>query len=199
MRRFAAFALVLLTVGFAPWLNAAAQESDPNDQQSTPDERSVGGRKVGLGAYGGGNFPVGNRFKYETTEAWGFQVDIPVISVFYITPQAQLYRLVQKKFDPKTNRVSYDATGVTDLSTNFKFIVPVNQWRLYFAAVMGLSNGRFDKNDPIVPHMGFQFGFGYRVFSNVDFFAQGQYRLLINASEGNLNMIQAIGGFSYSF
>ncbi len=172
---------------FIPWIAWAGD---------VPDERPVSERQAGVSAYAGAQFPLHSR--YEITESWGFFVDIPIISTFYVTPQANLYRLVRDQ-KPTATQSAYEITGITDLSMNFKFVVPVDYWRVYFAATLGMSNGKFKPDNVILPHFGGLFGFGYRAFPNIDLFLQSQYKILVSTGEGNPQFINLVGGVSFWF
>ena len=163
-----------------------------------PDERPVSDRQAGVSAYAGAHFPIHNR--YNITESWGFFVDIPIISTFYVTPQANIYRLVRSdKITTSDGKLKYDITGITDLSMNFKFVVPIDYWRVFFAATLGMSNGKFKPDSVILPHFGGLFGFGYRAFPNIDLFLQSQYKVLVSTGEGNPQFINLVGGVSFWF
>jgi hypothetical protein len=150
----------------------------------------VGNRQVGLGLVAGAAFPFANQEKYKITESWGFYVDIPIISTFHISPATTLYRL---------NSDNVGNNGITDLSLNFKFVIPLKMWHIYVAALMGISNGKFINDDFIQMHVGGNLGFAYRVISNIDITAMCQYKLIIDGDQGNVNMMQAMGGMQFNF
>ncbi len=157
------------------------------------DGKGARNKQVGLGVIGGAAFPIANSRSYKITESWGFYVDVPIISTFHITPAATLYRL-----DPKDDTTPTNA-GITDLSMNFKFVIPLPGWKIFIAAMMGASNGLFVNNDFIHLHVGGNLGFGYRIVSNLDFVLMGQYKLIVDGDQSNLNMIQAMGGLQFNF
>lgn len=161
-------------------------------------------KQVGLGILGGAAFPIANEQNFRITESWGFFVDIPIISTFHITPSTILYRLEHESDSRIGNH------GITDISLNFKFVIPVSTWKIFIAAMMGLSNGSFvhyvgddddDKtnSDPVQMHFGGNAGFGYRIVSNLDFIALCQYKLIVDGDQRNINMIQAMGGLQFNF
>lgn len=152
-------------------------------------------RQVGIGLLGGAAFPFANEHKYKITESWGFYVDIPIISTFHISPSTILYRL--DPADPDTTDIGN--SGITDLSLNFKFVIPLRLWRIYLAALMGASHGRFVEGGFIHLHVGGNVGFAYRIVSNLDFTTMCQYKLIIDGDQRNVNMIQAMAGLQFNF
>ncbi len=163
---------------------AAAQE----DGMEGPSNK-----QVGVGLVAGAAFPFANNEDYAITESWGFYVDIPVISTFHISPATTLYRLDHKKNGDIGNK------GITDISLNFKFVIPLPGWKIWLAALMGISNGHFKNGDFIQPHVGGNTGFSYRVVSNLDILLSAQYKLIIDGDQRNINMIQSMAGLQFNF
>jgi len=150
-------------------------------------------KQVGLGIMAGATFPFANSENYKITEAWGFYVDIPIISTFHISPATTLYRLDHKSDGTIGNK------GITDLSINFKFVIPLPSWKIFLAATMGISNGSFKGGDVVQMHVGGNLGFTVRLISNLDFMAMCQYKLLIDGDQGNLHLMQPTAGLQFNF
>ena len=187
MRNLILAGLVLLIVLAASTKLFAAEGEEAGSGE-------ISNRQVGIGFLAGAQFPVANKYDYKITESWGFFVDIPLISTFHISPAAMLYRL-----EPEKSGVLPTNAGITDLTMNFKFVIPLVDWKLFFSALMGISNGHFIENDWIQMHVGGHAGFGYRVVSNLDLIAMCQYKLIIDGDQQNLNAIQAMGGMQFNF
>ncbi len=163
-----------------------------------------GNRQVGLGVIAGAMFPFKNKYNYKITESYGFYVDIPVISTFHISPQTILYRLDYKGGDNKSawdsDAEPPDNAGITDISINFKFVIPLPGWKIFIAALMGVSNGHFIEDDQVQFHAGGSFGFSYRVISNLDLLLMGQYKYLVDGDQGGgLHMVHGMGGLQFNF
>ncbi|RJO68058.1 MAG: hypothetical protein C4523_07840 [Myxococcales bacterium] len=148
-------------------------------------------RQVGLGVLVGANFPFSNNVDYKITESWGFFVDIPIISTFHIAPSTTLYRLNMD--DGSSDQ------GIADVSLNFRFVIPFPMWGLFFAAFLGTSYGEFVEGDVIQAHVGGNLGFTVRLVSNLDFIMLGQYKLLIDGNQSNVNSAQAMAGLQFNF
>lgn len=144
------------------------------------------GLGVGAGvAYSGTDVTVaGVRQAVGARLAWGFFVDIPLLSTFYITPSAMLYDM-----DVGGGRIY-----ATDVDINFKFIVPVASARFGAGLLGGLTTGLGD--------YGFHFGllgFGsYNLVSNLDGFIMVQYKRLIQDGS-QIDDIHGYAGIMFQF
>lgn len=135
---------------------------------------SAHARGVGLGvaagvAYSGTKVTLSEtRDAIGARAAWGFFVDIPLLSTFYITPAAMLYEI-----DMGDGKVS-----ATDVDLNFKFIVPIGPLRIGGGVLGGLTTGLGDYR----AHYGIS-GYGaFNAVANLDFFVLAQYKRLVDPS-----------------
>ena len=146
-------------------------------------------RGVGLGVAAGVNVAdaEADQVDSNTSFAWGFFVDIPLLETFYITPAATLYQLQQGD-----RRVS-----ITDIDLNFKFLVPVGAMSLGIGVTGGLTTGLGDYQ----PHYGLLAYFGYNVVGNLELFVTGQYKRLTTNSDvpTDYNNIHVFGGTMFRF
>lgn len=179
MRTWSVF-VMLLIISMISTSPALAQEEEGSDRN----------RSVGIGVLAGAAFPFANSRSYKITESWGFYVDIPVISTFHIAPSTTLYRLEEN---------GGGNHGIADLDVNFKFVIPVNIAKIFFAAMMGASYGSFVEEDVIHLNVGANTGFAVRLVSNLDFVALCQYKLIIDGDQSNVNMMQAMAGLQFNF
>lgn len=139
----------------------------------------------GLGVAAGVAIPDSN-VDFSTTLSWGFFVDIPLTRSFQITPSTILYHL----------QSSGGGRGIpmTDVSLNFKFVVPLSAVELFFGATAGITAGGSDMK----PHLGAFGGLSIRVVSNLDAFAQLNYRLVFEDPESIRNVL-LFGGPRFRF
>ncbi len=145
-------------------------------------------KQVGLGVIGGVNIPISNDTNYEVTEVWGFYVDVPIVSTFHLTPQANLWRIVEDGHK----------SGAADLDLNFKFVIPLPGWRIFISALLGLSTGDFNLG-MYAPHMGGNIGFTARMVSNLDFVFMFQYKFLVDGTASNAHLLQPVAGLQFNF
>ena len=89
--RKATLALIVSVLALAMAMPAAARAAEEPNEAS--QESSA--RGVSLGLLGGVNWQIndGDRTLSDLSEAYGFFVDIPIISTFYIAPEALIYRI----------------------------------------------------------------------------------------------------------
>ena len=92
-------------------------------------------------------------------------MDIPLISTFHISPSTLVY-------DLKTDTGLKQAA--TDVSLNFKFMVPLGMMDLFAGVTAGVTS-----MDRLRPHVGGLVGASLNVISNIDVFAQANYRVII--------------------
>lgn len=150
-------------------------------------EAQAPGKPVGLGVAAGFAVPSSGDIDYDLGFAWGFYVDIPLIYTFHLTPSATIYRLAP-------NAEGIEGTWNTDLSLNFKFVVPLGPLEPYGGIVAGLSTEVADLN----PHVGLIAGVQLSVLPNIDVFAQLDYKLTLREA-GNLSDLQLYVGPIFRF
>ena len=216
-RSFASVVLgVVCALAFAVGAQAATTYTTTTSSSTTPDPpvaSNPGAKMTGLGIYAGIMTPINpsNWRDYKVTESWGFYVNVPIIPHFHIMPQADMYRLIYK--GKRTNEIIKSAdgttytinrylppkeTGVTDLSLNFKFNLPINRWNLFLAPLMGISNGGFVHNDPIHAHVGVGLGLTVNLVSVLDFMIMTQYKFMIDSSQDNVHFFHTVAGFQFN-
>jgi hypothetical protein len=140
---------------------------------------ALAARPVGLGVAAGIAIPTKGELSIDPAFAWGFYTDIPLISSFHVTPSTTIYRI-----DPSTGA----GTSVTDISLNFKFMVPLGPLEVF----AGLTGGVTSAQD-LQPHVGGLIGGALNLISNLDVFLQGNYRLAI-ADGGNVGTWHIFAG-----
>lgn len=141
---------------------------------------------VGLGVAAGVNLADAENLDLDTSFSWGFFVDIPLLETFYITPAATLYQIGQGEA----------RSAITDIDLNFKFIVPIGALSLGVGVTAGLTTGLGDYQ----PHYGLLGYLGFNLVSNLDLFANVQYKRL-TTSDGlpDYNNIHVFGGAMFRF
>jgi hypothetical protein len=143
-------------------------------------------RGVGLGVAAGVSVPNGTP-DFQSSLNWGFYVDIPLLYTFHITPSTMLYKL-------------RDSAGVgssaTDVSVNFKFIVPLGPVAPFFGVTAGLTSTL-----SIDPHAGILAGVALRALPNVDLFGQVNYKVILRDGNagGNVRDLQISAGPLFKF
>ncbi len=143
-------------------------------------------RPVGLGATLGVGLPNGpaNLGDIKPTFDWGFFTDIPLVSVFHISPSTTLYRL-----DPSAG----GGVAATDVSLNFKFIVPLGPLEPFAGVTGGVTS-----TTKLEPHVGGMVGLSVNVVSNLDLFASLNYRLILRDG-GNVGAWHIFAGPIFRF
>ena len=148
-------------------------------------------RGVGLGVAAGVNIADANIDSVDTNTsfAWGFFVDIPLLDTFYITPAATLYELETGNGE--------ETVAITDIDLNFKFIVPIGFLSLGAGVTAGLTTGLGDYQ----PHYGALAYVGYNVVANLDLFATAHYKRLTTSSDTipDYNNVHVFGGTMFRF
>jgi hypothetical protein len=119
---------------------------------------------------------------------WGFYVDIPLISTFNIVPSAMLY---------KVNYLGADLVA-TDISLSAKFKVPLSLLTLYVLGTGGLTQIQLAPQDGISANVGFGFGASLNLVSNISFFGEGNYRIIL-ADDGNIKNYYLSVGLLWGF
>jgi len=139
-------------------------------------------RAVGLGVGAGIAYPT-SETAFKLVPAWGFYTDIPLLSTFHITPSALVYSL---------NPESGETQSATDISINFKFVVPMGRLDLFSGVTVGVTSTK-----ELKPHMGFLAGASMNVVSNIDAFINVNYKYL--AQETVVHDIQIFAGPLFRF
>lgn len=138
-------------------------------------------RAVGLGVGAGLAVPTAAA-PFKMAPAFGFYTDIPLISTFHITPSTLVYRL-----DPKDGSTGSTAT---DVSINFKFMIPLGRLDLFGGVTAGLT-----ATNELTPHVGGLAGASYNIVSNLDVFVNVGYKFLVPKDGGqNVHDIQIFAG-----
>lgn len=141
-------------------------------------------RGVGLGVAAGVNLAEAKDLDLNTSFAWGFFVDIPLLATFHLTPAATVYELG----DGDTT-VSH-----TDIDLNFKFIVPIQRLSLGAGVTTGITTG-LDKYRGHFGGLGYA---GFNVIANLDLFAMGQYKYLATGDAApDFNNVHVFGGLMF--
>ena len=143
---------------------------------------------VGLGVAIGVSFPEGKDTEevpvddWAASFNWGFYVNIPLIYTFHLTPMAELYK--------------FGDQNATDIALGFKFIIPAWVLDLYVGFVPGLTT----VGEVTAPHVGGAVGCAFNLFSNLDFFIEGKYKVMFNLDEDtNITVLHANAGILYHF
>ncbi len=144
-------------------------------------------RAVGLGAAAGVALPHSGDVPYKPTLAWGFFVDIPIISTFTITPSAIVYG-VRPKIEGFDNEDPY-----TDISLSFKFVIPIDPVGIFVGVTGGLTT-----STDIDVHVGALVGVSVQIVSNFEIFVQANYRMLLEEGN-NRNTLHVFGGPLFRF
>jgi len=153
---------------------SAATEASAGEGTSSP---------IRLAASFGASFPHGVE-AWDPAFAWGFYVDLPLISHFYVTPSAVLYQL-----DPQAR----SGVRAADVSMSFKFGLPIDAFELYGALTTGLTSA-----DEVDVHFGGLGGATFRLLDNLDVFVQVSYRVIL-ADLGNVRDLKASVGPAFRF
>jgi hypothetical protein len=178
-RRFPPILGLVLAAHLLAPETASAQASA---ETSAGADRSARG-PIRLGAALGASFPHGVG-KWDPAFAWGFFVDLPLVSHFYVTPSAVLYQL-----DPREG----DGFSAADVSMSFKFGFPIDAFELYGALTTGLTSA-----DEVDVHFGGLAGMSFQILDNLDVFVQVNYRVIL-ADVGNVQDLEAFVGPAFRF
>lgn len=112
--------------------------------------------------------------------AWGFHVNIPILSTLHLSPSSEIYR-------------SGDAYA-TDNALSFKFMIPLSGWSIYFGVAPGLT--AWDEN--VSPHVGALGGVTLPLVSNIGGYAQYNYKVLFRDAT-NTRYSHVSAGLIFSF
>jgi hypothetical protein len=150
-------------------------------------------RGVGLGVGAGVAVPSasGSDLVHPDFKAgfnWGFFVDIPLLYTFHITPSTLVYKMV--------DNTGAATTQATDVSLNFKFIIPIGIIEPFAGVTAGLTS-----TNHIDPHAGLLAGVGVGILPNLEIFAQVNYKFIIRDNDvgGNVKNLQIWAGPLYKF
>jgi hypothetical protein len=140
---------------------------------------------VGLGVSFGAAFPQHKTDEiqfddWDTSFAWGFYVNIPLIWTFHITPSAELYK--------------FNDANATDINLAFKFIIPASILDIY----VGIAPGLTTVMDDTLFNVGGVLGVSFNLFSNLDMFVEAKYKILIEG-DSNVRVLHACAGMLYHF
>lgn len=143
-------------------------------------------RGVGLGVGAGVAIPDDkSEVRFDPALNWGFFVDIPLISTFHITPSTLVYQLDRKGADRSIH--------ATDVSLNFKFMIPLGPLEPFFGVTAGLTTA-----EALNPHVGALAGLSIHLLPNIDLFAQVNYKLLI-VDQANIRDLNVYAGPLFRF
>ena len=142
------------------------------------------GLGVAAGAVSSGTELDGLEKSVGTGFSWGFFVDIPLTSTFYISPATTLYEL----------DFGMGRRPATDVALNFKFIVPIAAVKLG----AGVSAGLTVAEETYMPHMGALGYLSMNIASNLDAFAMVQYKHLVRDIQA-VNDVHAHAGLMFRF
>ncbi|MEQ9503348.1 MAG: hypothetical protein RIT81_41190 [Deltaproteobacteria bacterium] len=131
-------------------------------------------QSVGLGVGAGVAVPHGQALRTDAALNWGFHVDIPILDSFAISPSMYLYRV--------------NGASATDVSVNFKFVIPLGRLDLYGGVTAGLTN-----IDRIEPHVGALAGVELVLVSNLDVFVQASYRTMLQEGDDTRDLMVFAG------
>jgi hypothetical protein len=144
-------------------------------------------RGVALGVGAGIAVPDSAEINFDPSFNWGFFVDIPLISTFHITPST-----IVRKLDPAG---AVSAGYNTDVSLNFKFVVPLGVIEPFGAVIAGLT-----ATNEIYPHVGLAAGANFNLLANLGAFVQVNYKLVLyDEPIGNVRDLQIYAGPMFKF
>jgi len=162
-----------------------------------PATASADAQGTSLGVEGGVSWQINdaNSELADISEAYGFFVDLPLTSTFYISPETVFYR---HNIITSGNTDGDFGSGVTDLSLNFKFIVPLGKSKLSVAMRGGATNGiRSESGFPMTVHFGFSAGYMYNFISNLAFTTKVMWTFM-PSEQGNLYRLFGMIGLRFT-
>ncbi len=136
-----------------------------------------------LSAAVGASFPHG-ALDWDPAFSWGFFVDLPLVSHFYVSPSAVLYTLAPEE---------QSGVGAVDVSLSFKFGFPIDMVELFAGVTTGLTSA-----DQVDVHFGGLAGASFQLLDNLDLFAQFNYRVIL-ADSTNIQDAQVFAGPAFRF
>lgn len=140
---------------------------------------------VGLGVSVGAVFPNSENLDMdEVGLAWGFWVDIPIAWKFHIAPAAEIYNLGGDDVGENT---------ATDITLNFKFIIPLGFVKPFFGAGGGVTNAMNQYN----ANAGLLAGASFKLVANLEAFVAAKYKVIIH--DPNVHMLHTSAGVLFVF
>lgn len=112
--------------------------------------------------------------------AWGFHVNIPIITSLHLSPSSLIYRS--------------EGVYATDTALAFKFIIPLRVWSLYFGVAPGLTAAGTRTS----VHAGALGGATVALVSNISGFAEYKYKVLFRDT-ANSGFSHLTAGLVFSF
>jgi hypothetical protein len=82
----------------------------------------------------------------------------------------------------------------TDVSLNFKFMVPIGPIEIFAGVIAGLT-----ARQGIDPHMGALAGLSLNVISNLDVFLQANYKFILQSDNGTVRDLSVFAGPLFRF
>jgi len=166
-----------------PSRESVATTDNPNDNRGDYTDRfdNIGVGVMAGVAYAPNDFDEnGSKSDGGVSEAWGLLVDIPVVPWFYLSPAATFYRV----------DLPGGTSTVTDLDMNFKFVMPVDAWRLGVGGLVGASNieAMYRVNYGALIYA------GYRIRPSLELFAMGRYKSIHRGNLEDVNNLHAFLG-----
>jgi len=154
-------------------------------------ENKAAGVKLGVAAgWSYSDMPTKDNMKIDdhNNVIWGFYVDIPLISTFNLVPSALLYKV----------NLNDQELSTTDISLSAKFKVPLARLTAYVLATGGLTQIQLSATDGISAHVGAGAGVSLNLVSNLSFFAEGNYRMILT-DDGNIKNYFLSTGILWGF
>jgi len=136
---------------------------------------------VSLGVGAGAVVPgVSDDGTTDVAFAWGFHVNIPIITLLHLSPSSLVYR--------------NDGVYATDTALAFKFIIPLRTWSLFFGVAPGLTAAGTSTS----AHVGALGGATVALVSNISGFAEYKYKVLFRDTP-NSGFSHLTAGLVFSF
>lgn len=136
---------------------------------------------VALGVGAGAVVPTrSDDGSWDTSFAWGFHVNIPILNTLHLSPSSELYQI--------------DGVYATDVALAFKFMIPLRLSALYLGVAPGLTAA----GSTTSAHVGVLGGFTIGLVSNISGFAQYKYKVLFY-DDTNTRMSHVAAGLLFSF
>ncbi len=159
---------------------------------------------VGLGIAAGLDYSTADRIFEDdsnTSFAWGFFVDIPLLDTFVISPQTTLYDLDIAVDDGSLEpgeQVEAINQAVTDVGLNFKFMIPLRSVSLGAGILAGATTGLGDYR----LHYGALAQLNVKLLSNIDGFILAQFKRIDVGDEllnEDINKVHVFAGGMFRF
>lgn len=141
-------------------------------------------QRTRLGVAFGASFPHGE-LSWDPAFAWGFFVDLPLTSWFYLSPSTLVYELDREGVA--------DGFSATDISNSFKFAFDVDMVELFAGFTVGLTSS----NDLDV-HFGGVGGLNFNVVEQFDVSVAVNYKVILDDAS-NINDLKILAGPAFRF